>query len=227
MTDSPSIIRAEFDRLALLAGDEGWTQNNHYHDFLLRHVPSNCDKVLEIGCGTGEFSRRLAERSKHVLAIDLSPEMIRRARERSMNFKNIDFQVLDAVAQDFPDEEFDCIATIATMHHLPFQLMLSKMKRALKPNGVILILDLDEPEGVYGALTYVMAMPVSVGFRFLNRGHLRPPAAVRRAWAEHAKYDSYLKLSEVRAMCVGTLPKARVRKHLLWRYSVVWQKVVI
>lgn len=227
MTDSTPIIRAEFDRIALLAGDEGWTQNSHYHDFLLRHVPSNCGKVLEIGCGTGAFSRRLAERSEQVLALDLSPEMIRLARERSRKFANIDFQVDDAVARDFPDEEFDCIATIATMHHLPFPLMLSKMKRALKPDGVILILDLDEPEGIYGTLSYVMAMPVSVGLRLLKRRQLRPPAEVRRAWAEHAKYDSYLTLSEVRAMCAETLPGARVRKHLLWRYSVIWQKVMV
>jgi ubiquinone/menaquinone biosynthesis C-methylase UbiE len=227
MVDQTSIVRAEFDRIALLAGDEGWTQNSHYHDFLLLHLPPNCGKVLEIGCGTGAFSRRVAERSEQVLALDLSPEMIRIARARSLNFKNIDFQVADAVARDFPDEEFDCIATIATMHHLPFPLMLSKMKRALKPDGVILILDLDEPEGIYGALTHVIAMPVSVGFRLLKRRQLRPPAAVRRAWAEHAKSDSYLTLSEVRAMCAETLPGARVRKHLLWRYSVVWKKAVV
>jgi SAM-dependent methyltransferase len=227
MADQTSIIRAEFDRIALLAGDDGWNQNSHYHDFLLRHVPSNCGRALEIGCGTGAFSRRLAERSEQVLAIDLSPEMIRSARDRSRNFANIDFQVADAVARDFPDEGFDCIATIATMHHLPFALMLSRMKRALKPDGVILILDLDEPEGIYGALTYLMAMPVSVGFRLLKRRQLRPPAEVRRAWAEHAQYDSYLTISEVRAMCAETLPGARVRKHLLWRYSVAWKKVVV
>ncbi|HEY0322822.1 MAG TPA: class I SAM-dependent methyltransferase [Pyrinomonadaceae bacterium] len=227
MADQTSIIRAEFDRIASLADDERWNQNSHYHDFLLRHVPLNCRNALEIGCGKGAFSRRLASRSEHVLALDLSPEMIRIARERSRQFANIDFQVADVVARDFPDEEFDCIATIATMHHLPMKLMLSKCKRALKPGGVILILDLDEPEGIYGALTYVMAMPVSVGFRLLKQRRLRAPAAVRAAWAEHAQYDSYPTLSEVRATCAGILPGARVRKHLLWRYSVVWKKVVI
>lgn len=227
MADQTSIIRAEFDRIASLADDERWNQNSHYHDFLLRYVPLNCRNALEIGCGKGAFSRRLASRSEHVLALDLSPEMIRIARARSAQFVNIDFQVADVVARDFPFEEFDCIATIATMHHLPMKLMLSKMKRALKPNGVILILDLDEPEGIYGALTYVMAMPVSVGFRLLKQRRLRAPAAVRAAWAEHAQYDSYPTLSEVRAVCADMLPGARVRKHLLWRYSVVWKKVVI
>ncbi len=56
-----SSIEADFDRLALL-DDEGWTANNHYHKFLLQHVPRNCENALEIGCGTGAFARLLAKR---------------------------------------------------------------------------------------------------------------------------------------------------------------------
>ena len=227
MADSTSIIRAEFDRLALFAGDAKWNQNSHYHDFLLRHVPFGCRHVLEIGCGTGTFSHRLAARAESVLALDLSPEMIRIARERSREFANIDFQVADAVEREFPEEEFDCIATIATMHHLPMKQVLSKCRRALKPNGVLLILDLIETERFYEALMDVMALPVNVGLRLLKQRRLRPPAAVRAAWAEHAQYDSYPTLSEVRAMCAEVLPGASVTRHLLWRYSVVWKKVVV
>ena len=49
-----SSVEADFDRLAQL-DDEGWTANNQYHDFLLKHVPYNCENALEIGCGTGAF----------------------------------------------------------------------------------------------------------------------------------------------------------------------------
>jgi SAM-dependent methyltransferase len=227
MTDSTSITRSEFDRIALLAGDDRWNQNSHYHDFLLRHVPTNCGKVLEIGCGTGAFSRRLAARSKHVLALDLSPEMIRIARERSLQFANIDFEVANVLEWDFPSEHFDCIATVATLHHLPLDLMLSKMRDALKTNGVLLILDLFEAKGLADWLTFVAAMPVNFGLTVLTRRQLRAPAAVRAVWAEHAKHDSFTTLSEVRKVCAEILPGARVRKHLLWRYSVVWEKVVV
>jgi ubiquinone/menaquinone biosynthesis C-methylase UbiE len=228
MAESTSVIRSEFDRIALLAGDEeGWTHNNHYHNFLLRHFPRPCRHALEVGCGTGAFSRLMAARSERVLALDLSPEMIRIAREHSLSFSNIDYNVADAVERELPAEEFDCIATIATLHHLPLALMLSKMERALKPNGVILILDLFQPEGIRDVLTNAMAMPVSVGFRLLKRGQLRPPAAVRAVWAEHAEHDRFPTLSEVRKLCARLLPGASVRKHLLWRYSVVWKKVVV
>lgn len=62
-------IRNDFDWLALL-DDDGWNHNNHYHPFLLSHLPSHCENALEIGCGTGSFSRLLAERSQYVLELD-------------------------------------------------------------------------------------------------------------------------------------------------------------
>ena len=228
MDEGTHIIRAEFDRLArATVGDDGWNQNSHYHDFLLRHVPAVCRRALEIGCGAGAFSRRLAARSEQVLALDLSPEMLVLARERSRHLSNIDFQLADALSQDFPREEFDCIATVATLHHMPFARIVSKMERALKPGGVLLILDLLQPEGVADAFTNAAAHAVCAGLRLLYQGRLRAPAAVRAAWAEHEQYDSYLTLSEVRELCAPSLPGARVRKHLLWRYSVIWKKVMI
>ncbi|MDQ6652669.1 MAG: class I SAM-dependent methyltransferase [Acidobacteriota bacterium] len=136
-----STIQQDFDRIALVSEDGG-TQNDHYHNFLLRHLPSNCHDVLEIGCGTGAFARRLAQRSERVLAVDLSPEMICIARERSAQFPNIDFQLADIRDRHLPLESFDCIASIATLHHLPIPEILLKMKNALKPGGVLLILDL-------------------------------------------------------------------------------------
>ena len=227
MAYSTTTIRDEFDRIAHVADDDRWSQNNHYHDFLLRQVPKGCSRSLEVGCGTGGFSRLLAARSESVLALDLSPEMIRLAHERSREFKNIDFQVAYVAACKLPFEEFDCIATIATLHHLPFAETLSKMKRALKPGGVLLMLDLFEQEGIYDALTSAVAAPVSVCLRLLNQRRLLAPVAVRAAWAEHEQYDSYLTLREVRAACAELLPGARIRKHLLWRYSVIWKKVVV
>jgi 2-polyprenyl-3-methyl-5-hydroxy-6-metoxy-1,4-benzoquinol methylase len=86
-----STIQKDFDRIALVSPD-GSTQNNHYHNFLLRQLPDDCQNALEVGCGKGEFSRRLAERSQRVLALDLSPEMIRIAREQSTHLPILSFR---------------------------------------------------------------------------------------------------------------------------------------
>ena len=91
-----SSVEADFDRLALL-DDEGWTANNHYHEFSAKHVPPDCEKALEIGCGTGAFARQLAGRCERVVGLDLSPEMIRVARSRSGQFENLEFELADAM----------------------------------------------------------------------------------------------------------------------------------
>ena len=95
-------IERDFDRLALF-DQAGWNGNNHYHNFLLRFVPPNCERVLEIGCGTGAFSQRLAQRAEHVTAMDLSSQMIRVARSRSALFPNIEFEIDDIMTRQLPE----------------------------------------------------------------------------------------------------------------------------
>ncbi|HEV7475490.1 MAG TPA: class I SAM-dependent methyltransferase, partial [Pyrinomonadaceae bacterium] len=205
-----STIQQDFDRIVLVSED-GAAHNDRYHNFLLRHLPPNCQHVLEIGCGTGGFARRLAERSEvrsagslpaispQVLALDLSPEMIRLAREQSTQFPNIEFELTDICERQLPDETFDCITSIATLHHLPFAEILLKMKTALKPGGVLLILDLFEPARISdsllrGLLDYLLnfvALPVSMGLRFKHYGRLRQRPAERAAWAAHEHHDLY------------------------------------
>ena len=219
-----STIQTDFDRIALVSPD-GSIHNNHYHNFLLRHLPSKCQSVLEIGCGKGEFSRRLAETSERVLALDLSPEMVRIARELSAPLPHIDFQMADVMTYDLPPEGFDCIASIATLHHLPLREILLKMKAALKPGGVLLILDLFEPAGLGDALLNPLAVSVSAGLRLIHHGRLRSSRAAREAWAAHERHDIYLTMNDLRILCSEILPGAKIKKHLLWRYSVMWRKL--
>jgi ubiquinone/menaquinone biosynthesis C-methylase UbiE len=217
-------VQADFDRIALLTEQYAWNHNDHYHHYLLKHAPARCAEVLEIGCGTGAFSRALAARAGRVLALDLSPEMIRVAREHSTQYPNIDFQVTDALEWPFPARRFDCIASIATLHHLPMKSMLAKMRSALKANGTLLVLDLYQAIGPADALTSIMAMPVNLALRMANSRRLAEPREVREAWAEHGRHDSYLTLSQIRQICAEILPGAKVTKHLLWRYSIIWNR---
>jgi len=199
-------------------------QNNRYHNFLLRGLGSGCQAALEIGCGKGEFSQRLAQRSERVLALDLSPEMIRIARARFAHLPNIEFQIADVMSYDLAPEGFDCIATIATLHHLPLREALLKMKAALKPGGVLLVLDLFKAAGLMDALLNPLAVSVSLSLRLIQQRRLLPKREVRAAWAAHERHDIYPTIKEVHALCAEILPGAKIKKHLLWRYSVVWKK---
>ena len=216
-----SSIEADFDRLALL-DDEGWTANNHYHKFLLQHVPHNCENALEIGCGTGAFARLLAKRSKRVVALDLSPEMIRVARARSGQFDNLEFHLADAMTWNFPQSQFDFICSIATLHHLDQRKLFVKMKDALKPRGVLVVLDLVESNGLVERMLDAVALGVSGSMRLVHNGRLNPPAEVRKAWEQHGKHDSYLTPNQIRALADEIFPGASVKRRLLWRYTLVY-----
>ena len=218
-----SSVEADFNRLALL-DDEGWTANNHYHDFLLKHVPVNCGNALEIGCGTGAFARQLAGRCEHVIGIDLSAEMIRVARSRSSRFENLEFELADAMSWKFPQSHFDFICSIATLHHLEQHELLPKIKEALKPGGVFVLLDLVTSSGMTERMMDVIGFGVNSGLRLIHNGRLQPPPEVRKAWEQHGKHDHYSTLKQMRALADEILPGASVKRHLLWRYTLAYRK---
>ncbi len=217
-------VQADFDRIALLP-EEKWNHNSHYHPFLLKYVPSPCENALEIGCGTGELARSLAQHTLHMLTLDLAPQMIRLARERSAQYTNIDFKCADFMQEDLPDESFDYIVSIATLHHLPLEAVLKKIKKTLKVNGTLAILDLFEQEGTADKLRSLAAIPVNMFLNVVRNGRVRSSREKRAVWGEHGKRDVYLKVSQVREICSAILPGAKVRKHFFWRYSIVWKKL--
>jgi SAM-dependent methyltransferase len=110
------------------------------------------------------------------------------------------------------------------LHHLPMQEALLQWSRALRPGGVLLVLDLYRQTSLWQALSNPAAMLLSSLLTLVHDGRLCEPAEVRRAWAEHGKHDVYAALPEVTWVCAQLLPGARVRSHLLWRYSIVWSK---
>ena len=221
-------VREDFDRLADLSEGDGWNHNAHYHAFLLRQLPPRLREALEIGCGTGAFARSLAERSERVLAIDLSPRMIEVAKDRSKGHPNVEYTVADANSWGFPEECFDCVASITTLHHLSLAPTLGKIGGALRPGGTLLVLDLYKARSPADYLVSAVGFPASKAIRLARTGASSGPRQspeLRRAWDEHYATDTFPTLAEVREACADAgLSGARVRRHLLWRYSVVWRK---
>ncbi|HEX8394506.1 MAG TPA: class I SAM-dependent methyltransferase [Longimicrobium sp.] len=225
MRATSSEIQEDFDRLA--AFDDGrWDHNRHYHPFLLRQLPQSRDVALEVGCGTGAFARALAAYFRRVVAVDLSPEMLRHARNRSQGIQNLEYHQADLRSFGFPAESFDCIAAIATLHHVPLGEAWAKLRAALRPGGVLLLLDLYRPSTLSDWLLSGVAVPANLLLRRRNLGTWRQSPEVRRAWAAHAQGDAYPRIAEIRELSERMLPGAVLRRHVLWRYSLVWQKPV-
>jgi SAM-dependent methyltransferase len=218
MAQDVARVREEFDHIALLL--EGRPDEDPYQEWLLRHVPQPCENALDIGCGTGSLAQALAERAVHVQAIDLSPSMVRVARQRCVDNPNIDLAVGDFLSAEFPTDHFDCIGAVGVMHHMPWTTAVERAKKLLRPGGRLLIIDLFEDDGLFDYLVSGVAWVL----RSPRRVRSRQPRELREAWAEHGQGDSYLALSETRRLCRRVLPGARVRRHLYWRYSIVWTK---
>lgn len=213
----------DFNRIAELP-DEIWDHNRNYHDVLLMHVPRDCGAALEAGCGTGLFSRQLATRCGKVTALDLSPVMIDRAKGLSASFPNLQFECADILKYPLAPNSFDCIASIATLHHLPLNETLALLEAALRPGGVLLILDLTRSTTAMDRLRDALAYPVHLLSSFARTGRLRPPKYVREIWAEHGRSDVYSTVAEIEEACRAKLPGATIRRHLYWRYSLIWKK---
>jgi len=216
-------IRNDFDRIAL-SEQAGWNHNSHYHIFLLKQLPSYCQSILDIGCGTGAFSRLLARRAEWVIAVDLSPKMVEVAQQQSRHHTNIDFQVADILKWEFPVEKFDAIVSIATFHHLPLEKLLPSLKAALKPGGKLVILDLLGCESIQDKLSDFIAVPLNWILQIFKNRHIKHSIEAAEAMREHLRTDKYLTRSQARQIYLSTLKNAKIRKHLFWRYSIVWEK---
>jgi SAM-dependent methyltransferase len=137
---------------------------------------------------------------------------------------NLDCLVADASTWPFAPACFDCVVSIAAAHHLPLAPLLDRMGGAVVPGGTLLVLDVYRPRGPADLAVSLLAVPGSRLLRLRHTGRLAEPPELRRAWEEHGRTDRYLTLAEVRAACARALPGARVRRHLLWRYSIVWRR---
>jgi len=93
------------------------------------------DNVLEIGCGTGIFTRKLYDATKaRITGIDISEDLLEIARE-STSAKDLSFVRDNAMSMSFPDETFDVVVGSSVLHHLDFETSLKEIFRVLKKGG--------------------------------------------------------------------------------------------
>ncbi len=101
---------------------------------------SSPKSIIELGCGTGELSDLLAERTPaHVTGTDLCEPFIRTARERFSRI-NLSFRVADLSRDDLPrqfGQTYDYVVGNGILHHLYHDLpeVLPRLRGLLKPQG--------------------------------------------------------------------------------------------
>jgi len=97
-------------------------------------------KILDVGCGTGNFSVKLAEMGCKVVGIDLSEKMLNIARAKIKEDLDLEFHKMDACKLEFSDEEFDGVISMAAFEFINEpEKAYKEMYRVLKKNGNLLI----------------------------------------------------------------------------------------
>lgn len=96
--------------------------------------PKKGIKILEIGAGDGEFTNRLKKLNANIIATDITPVVIKRAR-RNIKKKNVKFKVENAEKLSFKNESFDLVCGVSILYHLNVQRTLKEARRVLKIGG--------------------------------------------------------------------------------------------
>jgi SAM-dependent methyltransferase len=203
-----------------------WNHNVHYHPVILRAVPAGCGHALDVGCGDGLLACLLAERCRQVTGIDRDERMIRLARARAAGPRpprapgrepapgRVTFVAADFLAHPLADASFDFVCANTSLHHMDFGQALTAMARVLRPGGTLAVIGLAANGSAADWLTDLPAVPVNLLYRAVY-GEGSSGAPVR---------DPDMTWGQVRATAGRLLPGVRYRRHLLWRYSLLWRK---
>lgn len=127
--------------------------------------------TLLVAAGTGNDFKFFPP-GMQLTAIDISPQMIERARRKAAGYSGrIDLVVKDACNLDLPDSSFDSIVTVFTFCSVPRPIVgLRELHRVLKPDGQLLMME--HVRSAFGPLGVMMDLLTPLSRRFgpeLNR----------------------------------------------------------
>lgn len=101
--------------------------------------PEQKNHILEIGCGDGEFTKRLIKLPSRIISTDITPAVIKRGKIffEKMGINNIIFKMGNAENLSFKDNTFDIVCGVSILHHVNVEKALCEALRVLKPGGQI------------------------------------------------------------------------------------------
>jgi ubiquinone/menaquinone biosynthesis C-methylase UbiE len=197
-----------------MAQPDYWNNNVHYQPVILGAVPPGCRAALDVGCGDGMLAGRLAGCCAQVTGIDRDPRMIAVARSRTAGQARVTFIEADFLAYDFAEASFDFVCANTSLHHMDFAAALTAMARLLRPGGRLAVIGLAADKSMADFLAGAACVPVSLFYRAIyHKGESGAPIL-----------DPEMSWHEVRVAATETLPGVRYRRHLLFRYSLLWRK---
>jgi 2-polyprenyl-3-methyl-5-hydroxy-6-metoxy-1,4-benzoquinol methylase len=126
---------------AVPAGD----QLAFHYERACERIPASAT-VLDVACGAGSGSARLADHAARVLAGDADRTVIGHACCRHVR-SNLEFRTMDACATGLDDDAVDCVTSFETIEHTDAPACLAELDRVLRPGGLLF---LSTPQSCHG-----------------------------------------------------------------------------
>ncbi|MBN1157002.1 methyltransferase domain-containing protein [Candidatus Woesearchaeota archaeon] len=108
-------------------------------------------RILDAGCGTGDWCIYFADKGAVVSGVDISKTMIEIAKRETKKHKlKVDYEAVPLEKIAFPDKSFDIIISITTLQHITnpkrFRKAVKNLARVLKKNGIIALIEFSPPK---------------------------------------------------------------------------------
>jgi SAM-dependent methyltransferase len=166
--DDPDAVRREYETESGLAGRKSayrFAEGPDAREVAFAAVAEvQPARVLEVGCGAGEFAERLLrELEADVIAIDQSERMVELTRARG-----VDARVGDVQELPFADGQFDCAVAAWMLYHVPdLDRALAELARVLRPGGRLVAVT-NSVDHMYELYELVGSPPREMTFRAEN-----------------------------------------------------------
>jgi demethylmenaquinone methyltransferase/2-methoxy-6-polyprenyl-1,4-benzoquinol methylase len=125
----------------------GWSYHKFLEELVNQTTFQENQKILDIATGTLVIPRKILEQKVpgiKITGLDITESMLRQGKKKLKEEgvdSDIDLTCADAMALPYSDGSFDVVVSGLASHHMNIPTMLSEMKRVLKPDGALSIID--------------------------------------------------------------------------------------
>ena len=193
-----------------------WNHNYHYHNFIIKNLSKSRKSALDIGSGNGYFASKLSTMFNKVICLEPDKNTFNHAKNKYYTISNM-IQKKSLLDEFNSEEEIDFISCIASIHHMDFERSLVKIKELLSMDGKLVILGLYKESTMIDYLYSILAYIPNKIRCVLSSNSPSEKIIIKTRPAK-------MTFKEIKVIADKILVDYKIRRHLYWRYSIIYNK---
>jgi ubiquinone/menaquinone biosynthesis C-methylase UbiE len=205
----------EWTKFDSFSAEEIKTAGDQYFDIVSDQVLNKNTVVLDLGCGTGRWSKYIGDKAGFIEAVDPSAAVFA-AQHLTSDMTNVRITQASSDGIPFADESFDMMMSLGVLHHIPdTELALKSGVKKVKRDGYVLLYlyyALDNRSAIFRFIFYI-----SAGIRFLVSSL---PAALKKVVCDLIAIFVYMPFILLSKCIKGTIPGSRIYRRVPLSYYI-------